>query len=109
MFEDEMAGGDVVANDAGNGAGSVQGIADGRTDGRAFVRGLLYQPRNLSLEPVGCLAISCRKMCLLGSGPGVLSLMGCASSRRWLILISLDEMELRWGLQWVMYGVKPAV
>jgi len=29
MFEDEMAGGDVVANDAGNGAVSAQGIADG--------------------------------------------------------------------------------
>jgi hypothetical protein len=36
MFEDEVAGGDVVANNAGNGAVSVPGIADGRTGELSF-------------------------------------------------------------------------
>lgn len=87
MLEDEDTSCDVVAGDAGEIAQPVSYSVSGRDGKCRCSRGISYQPRKRTLEPAGCLRSSCRKMCLLGSGPCVIPLILCSQRCHVMLLI----------------------
>lgn len=77
MLEDENTGWDVVAGYAEGCVEMISYLFRGRDEKYHRLLETLYRPRKRTLERAGCLESSCRKMCLLGRGPGVVPLILC--------------------------------